>query len=1012
MYRITVQALGGNEFDIYFPGDRDYVLTNAVLNYDAGLAGEFNFTIPYDNPAYEKIVQNSIITIYKDNVEHWRGDIRDIKTTFNKSLEVYCLEDLSWLGDEPLAMTQVTDQTNMQRFTSAINTYNSNQVAKRQFTVGQLTAVSTSGLCSWVPEYGMSILDGLRQFIAGSNGYLKVRRVTQNGVVTRYIDIITLADYGKMSNQNIEFGSNLLDYAKVLDATNIVNALYPYGAETETELYGDIMQRIAGTPIQNDTSIGAYGRRAKSVVFDTDDLTTLNNLASAYLSRYSQPHIELEITAVDLGSISAVDEFAIGDSVRVLAPAYAIDQRLYITNMSVDLLNPAANQIKLTDVVRSVSLTSQVQNQATEIKDIRSPLSVLDEAKRNAMSILQGDNGGIVTFEVNGQEQIVGILIANNLDIEQATKAWGWNINGLCYVHRDYPTDNWTLGIAMTMNGEIVADYITTGSLSAYRIAGGILEIGGTDYSDKAYIEIKDSMGNTACILDKDGLTMYKGLIQDAGGSNYWDVSGSRMKLLPSNYMHDDNFDYDDSYRPTNDNYPANTWTTEDEKRIHVGNTFYDTSMSIPYVYSVYIKPIIESDHPNKHDIDEYYVFETGLTSVKIVFDSECELETNADYLDIYYFANDTRSYFKKRMTGSFGNQEVYIKESKFWLHFHTDNSISRWGWKIDSIEVGDGTSSSGFYYESSLPSADWVSGISAKSYEWIEATIENYIQTATNQLLAENFTSAEIFDLLTNGGKIQGLFMQNGQVYFNAEYIGAGAIRIGGSAYQSLPELIIKDTTDIEIGRWDKDGISAEKGQFGGLKIYESGKLYLGSSYSSGARTTLRNGELCLRSPQSANDRQNTITDDGFELSPDLQSSTYDYLKVSISDGYSIKRRISGTVYETRWQSASDKRLKEDITSIDAELSKAIIDSAEPVRFKYKNTDGIHYGMLAQDVRKTLDDLGETDAKLEFSQGEMNGLDDQRALNYEEYIPLLIGYVKYLRKEIEMLKNTIKEEN
>ena len=68
--------------------------------------------------------------------------------------------------------------------------------------------------------------------------------------------------------------------------------------------------------------------------------------------------------------------------------------------------------------------------------------------------------------------------------------------------------------------------------------------------------------------------------------------------------------------------------------------------MSIPYVYSVYIKPIIESDHPNKHDIDEYYVFETGLTSVKIVFDSE--------YIRKYIIERYGRGAFVHRMKNCF----------------------------------------------------------------------------------------------------------------------------------------------------------------------------------------------------------------------------------------------------------------------------------------------------------------------------------------------------------------------
>ena len=563
---------------------------------------------------------------------------------------------------------------------------------------------------------------------------------------------------------------------------------------------------------------------------------------------------------------------------------------------------------------------------------------------------------------------------------------------------------NWTGGI--DKNGNAVLNTLSVLGLVADWIRSGTLTVGGSGTG--AEIEAFDENDDGIFYLNHEGATIYRGIIRGADGKNYFDLNNDKMKFSTDTEVYGDSFDYEDSYRPTNNNYPANTWTTEDEKRVHVGNTFYDSSMSIPYVYSISIQNINESTHPTENYVDEYYVYETGLSSIKLVFNSRCELENNADFLYIYYYDSTTRAYFKKELTGFFGAETVYIKEGKFWLHYHTDSSVNEWGWKIDSIEVGDGTSSSGFYYESALPSYDWKSGIAVKVYEWKEATLDNYIQTAANQLLAENLTTAEIFNLFTDGGKIQGLFMQNGQVYFNAEYIGTGAIRIGGSAYQSKPELIIKDTSDNEIGRWDKDGINAEKGQFGGLKIYESGKLYIGSSYSSGDRTRLRNGVLEFWNPSSV-DQNAEYTVDGFELTPSLQPTNYDYLKASFSDGCTIKRRVSGTVREVSWTSPSDKRLKEDITNIDTELSKAIIDSVEPMRFKFKKEQGIHYGMLAQDVREILNELGEKDSKLEYSQGNMNDLDDQRALNYEEFIPHIINYIKMQQAEIDELKGKIK---
>ena len=119
------------------------------------------------------------------------------------------------------------------------------------------------------------------------------------------------------------------------------------------------------------------------------------------------------------------------------------------------------------------------------------------------------------------------------------------------------------------------------------------------------------------------------------------------------------------------------------------------------------------------------------------------------------------------------------------------------------------------------------------------------------------------------------------------------------------------------------------------------------------------------------------------------------------------ITQTVSGTAKHPVW-SASDERIKEDIEPLDVDLSKSLIDATRPKRFKFKNTDGIHYGVTAQDMRKILDDLGETESELEHSMGlpeEKTGLDDERMVEYLEFIPHLINYCKDLKAEIKELK-------
>ena len=464
MYQVNL----GNNI-LYYPASEDACIYDTELNEEIGMAGEFTFKVPPANPLYSQLAQGALVTILKDGKEFWRGEIRQITTDFAKIADVYCVEDLAWLGDEYLSPVSVTDETYAQRFQTAIQNYNVNRSADRQFTVGYLTNVTSSNLCNWTTEYEWSLLESIRNCICKDDGYLKVRRVTSGGLVTRYIDCVKLSDYGVQATQPIEYGYNLLDYVKDSDYGNLTNVLTPYGDELDSEVYAEYNARLAGTVITESTSVAAYGRHARAVVFDgVSDLDELNALAAAYLTRYSQPQLTMEVEAVDLAGIETVDAISIGDSVRIIAAPFAVDQWLYLTQIRRDIQNIDKNNITLSGHVRSGrTLTSQTLGTADAVKNLPSKSSILDAARKNALEILNGVDGGYVTFETNANDQITELRIANNLDYSQATKCWRWNLGGLAYLSRASAADNWTVVTAATMDGGFVADFITTGSLIA-----------------------------------------------------------------------------------------------------------------------------------------------------------------------------------------------------------------------------------------------------------------------------------------------------------------------------------------------------------------------------------------------------------------------------------------------------------------------------------------------------------------------------------------------------------------
>ena len=66
---------------------------------------------------------------------------------------------------------------------------------------------------------------------------------------------------------------------------------------------------------------------------------------------------------------------------------------------------------------------------------------------------------------------------------------------------------------------------------------------------------------------------------------------------------------------------------------------------------------------------------------------------------------------------------------------------------------------------------------------------------------------------------------------------------------------------------------------------------------------------------------------------------------------------------------------------------------------------------MIAQEARKVLDDLGETDSVLEYGPNiEDEDVPNYRAIHYEEYIPHIINYLQYLEKKTEEQETRISQ--
>ena len=140
----------------------------------------------------------------------------------------------------------------------------------------------------------------------------------------------------------------------------------------------------------------------------------------------------------------------------------------------------------------------------------------LEQAILGATAAITGNKGGVVVLhDTNNDGKPDELLIMDVDNISIATKVWRWNKAGLGYSYN--PSGGAYLGpykLAITADGQINADFITTGSLSAERISvetynnTGIL----TDYIrfGDGYLEFGETNNTIKLKLENNQIAFYR----------------------------------------------------------------------------------------------------------------------------------------------------------------------------------------------------------------------------------------------------------------------------------------------------------------------------------------------------------------------------------------------------------------------------------------------------------------------------------------------------------------------
>ena len=334
---------------------------------------------------------------------------------------------------------------------------------------------------------------------------------------------------------------------------------------------------------------------------ETPSVEQLRAYASAYVEKegIGVPSVSLKVSFVPLWqteeykAIAPAERLNLCDIATVRFEKLGVNARAKVVQTVYDVLAGRYESITLGEASTNLADTIVAQDKAINAK---ADTSDLEAAAANASAWITGNKGGYVVLRRNADGQPYELLIMDKPTIEEATKVWRFNKSGLGYSSTGY---NGTYGLAMTQDGQIVADYITTGTLSANLLRAGVLQ----DKTGKVFKLDLDAgtldanftslqvSGKTpeqiAAEQAKEAAAAAEKAAKEAAAADLKEYQTAVEKTVQDlQGQIDGNITtWFYPYAPTAENKPASDWTTETEREAHAGDLFYNTDQASGKAY-------------------------------------------------------------------------------------------------------------------------------------------------------------------------------------------------------------------------------------------------------------------------------------------------------------------------------------------------------------------------------------------------------------------------------------------
>ena len=350
-------------FVVYYDGkaissseNPHFAMSKATLEQAVNSADRFSFTLPANHP-YRDLPEprQGIVRIKNNGQTVFVGDVVEVKTSFDNSRTFECQGCLAWLNDVCNTKTD-TPTTVADSFKRRMKIYNDNCAASRKMIAGRCTNKPTQTARVFVTDEFITIFEYFSQLIAKKGGILMPRYEGGN-IFLDYLDSTS-----RVSDQQIIFGSNLLNLDDFISMESTATVIYPTG---NNGLTVESVNPTGKSYIINNAMYNRYGMIATAAKFDTDDAAELYSQAKLTLSSLAVLNRSIKLSAFDLSlANSTVDGIEVGDSVQVISAPHELDTSMVCTAKTTDLINPANCAITLGKSFASIS--GIVSNKGTQ----------------------------------------------------------------------------------------------------------------------------------------------------------------------------------------------------------------------------------------------------------------------------------------------------------------------------------------------------------------------------------------------------------------------------------------------------------------------------------------------------------------------------------------------------------------------------------------------------------------------------------------------------------------------